>query len=184
MKVLTCFDVPDIQYPTPGHPWSVEEAHQDVSDRKLLNRRVRIYGDDIAVVVAEDELTAERALRAIRVEYEEYPVYTTPEQAMAPGAVPIHDEHPDNVLKHTLFNVLTPGAQVRDVDEVFADPAYRVFEDHFDTQAVQHCHIENPVSFAWMEGGRIVVVTSTQIPHIVRRVIGQAMGIGWGSIQA
>ena len=40
VKVLTCFDVPDIQYPTPGHPWSVEEAHQDVSDRKLLNRRV------------------------------------------------------------------------------------------------------------------------------------------------
>ena len=183
VKVLTCFDVPDIQYPTPGHPWSVEKAHQDVSDRKLLNRRVRIYGDDIAVVVAEDELTAERALRAIRVEYEEYPVYTTPEQAMAPGAVPIHDEHPDNVLKHTLFNVLTPGAQVRDVDEVFADPAYRVFEDHFDTQAVQHCHIENPVSFAWMEGERIVVVSSTQIPHIVRRVIGQALGIGWGSIR-
>lgn len=36
VKVLTCFDVPDIQYPTPGHPWSVEEAHQDVADRKLL----------------------------------------------------------------------------------------------------------------------------------------------------
>ena len=35
VKVLTCFDVPDIQYPTPGHPWSVEEAHQDVADRKL-----------------------------------------------------------------------------------------------------------------------------------------------------
>ena len=52
VKVLTCFDVPDIQYPTPGHPWSVEKAHQDVSDRKLLNRRVRIYGDDIAAVVA------------------------------------------------------------------------------------------------------------------------------------
>ena len=51
VKVLTCFDVPDIQYPTPGHPWSVEKAHQDVSDRKLLNRRVRIYGDDIAAVV-------------------------------------------------------------------------------------------------------------------------------------
>ena len=30
---------------------------------------------------------------------------------------------------------------------------------------------------------RQVVVTSTQIPHIVRRVIGQAMGIGWGSIR-
>ena len=50
VKVLTCFDVPDIQYPTPGHPWSVEKAHQDVSDRKLqppcahLRRRHRRRG--------------------------------------------------------------------------------------------------------------------------------------------
>ena len=34
-----------------------------------------------------------------------------------------------------------------------------------------------------MEKGRIVVVSSTQIPHIVRRVIGQAMGIPWGKIR-
>ena len=183
VKVLTCFDVPDIQYPTPGHPWSVEEAHQDVSDRKLLSTRVRIYGEDIAVVVAQDEITAERALRAIQVEYEEYPVYTTPEAARAEGAVPLHAEHPDNILKHTVFNVLTPGAEVADVDEVFANPAYTVVSDHFDTQAVQHCHIESAVSYAYMEAGRIVVVSSTQIPHIVRRVIGQALGIGWGQIR-
>ena len=183
VKILTCFDVPDIQYPTPGHPWSVEEAHQDVSDRKLLNRRVRIHGDDIAVVVAEDEIAAQKALDAIRVTYEEYPVYTTPEAAMAPGALAIHDEHPDNILKHTLFNVITPGAAVKDVDEVFADPAWRIFSGSYDTQAVQHCHIENPVSYAWMEGERIVVVSSTQIPHIVRRVTGQALGIPWGRVR-
>ena len=183
VKILTCFDAPDIQFPTPGHPWSVEAAHQDVADRKLLDRRVRIYGDDIAVVVAEDEVAAEHALKAIQVTYEEYPVYTDPEAAMAPGAAAIHDEHPDNILRHTVFDVVTPGAAVKDVDEVFADPAWRHFEAHIDTQAVQHCHIENPVSYAWMEGDRIVVVSSTQIPHIVRRVIGQALGIGWGQIR-
>lgn len=122
VKVLTCFDVPDIQYPTPGHPWSVEAAHQDVCDRKLLATRVRIYGDDIAVVVAKDEIAAERALKAIRVEYEEYPPLTTPEMAMAEGATPIHKEHPDNILKHTAFQVVTPGADVKGVDEVFATP--------------------------------------------------------------
>ena len=41
VKIVTCFDVPDIQFPTPGHPWSVETAHQDIADRKLLNTRVR-----------------------------------------------------------------------------------------------------------------------------------------------
>ena len=47
VKIVTCFDAPDIQFPTPGHPWSVEEAHQDISDRRLLTTRVRTYGDDM-----------------------------------------------------------------------------------------------------------------------------------------
>lgn len=72
VKIVTCFDVPDIQFPTPGHPWSVETAHQDIADRKLLNTRVRVYGDDIAAVIAEDEIAASRAARLVKVEYEEY----------------------------------------------------------------------------------------------------------------
>ncbi len=34
-----------------------------------------------------------------------------------------------------------------------------------------------------MDKGRVVVVTSTQIPHIVRRVVGQALGIPWGKVR-
>jgi xanthine dehydrogenase molybdenum-binding subunit len=34
-----------------------------------------------------------------------------------------------------------------------------------------------------MEGGRITVVSSTQIPHIVRRVVGQALGIPWAQVR-
>ena len=51
------------------------------------------------------------------------------------------------------------------------------------SQFVQHCHIENNISYAYMEKGRIVVVSSTQIPHIVRRVVGQALGIPWGRVR-
>ena len=184
VKVLTCFDVPDIQYPTPGHPWSVEAAHQDVADRKLLNRRVRIYGDDIAAVVAEDVITAHRALKLIQVEYEEYPVALEPEEALAEGFPPIHDEHPDNVLARTDLRTPIPeGSEFSTVEEALACPRFRQFRGRYSTQQVQHCHLENPVSHAWMEGGRITVVTSTQIPHIVRRVIGQALGIPWGSVR-
>ena len=178
VKIVTCFDVPDIQFPTPGHPWSVEEAHQDVADRKLLNRRVRIYGDDIAAVVAEDEVAAARAARLIQVEYEEYPAITTVEQAMAPGATPIHAEKPDNVLAHTSFR---QGALP--FDQAAAQPGLKLVEGVYQTQTVQHCHIEAPVSWAYQEKGRIVVVTSTQIPHIVRRVVGQALGIPWGRVR-
>ena len=177
VKIVTCFDVPEIDFPTPGHPWSTDPGHQDVADRRLLNRRVRIYGDDIAAVVAEDEVAARRALAKIKVEYEEYEPVVTPEQAMAPGAAPIHEEYPDNILKHTSFQ-LGDG-----FDAGAAEPGVRVFEGEYATQAVQHCHIELPISYAYMENGRIVVVSSTQIPHIVRRVIGQALGMPWGKIR-
>lgn len=29
VKIVTCFDVPDIQFPTAGHPWSLDPSHRD-----------------------------------------------------------------------------------------------------------------------------------------------------------
>ncbi|WP_320994023.1 xanthine dehydrogenase subunit XdhA [Hungatella sp.] len=178
VKIVTCFDVPDIQFPTPGHPWSVETAHQDIADRKLLNTRVRVYGDDIAAVIAEDEIAASRAARLVKVEYEEYEPMRTVEAAMAEGATVLHEEKPGNIIAHSSFVVgegtyqeAVEGEDVVEIDHVYA------------TQSVQHCHIETPISFAYMEKGRIVVTTSTQIPHIVRRVISQALGIPAGEIR-
>ena len=75
VRVLTCFDVPDLPFPTAGHPWSTDPAHQDVADRLLLNRHVRYYGDDVAVVIAENEVAAAQAVRALKVEYESCPSF-------------------------------------------------------------------------------------------------------------
>lgn len=179
VKIVTCFDVPDIQFPTPGHPWSVETAHQDISDRKLLNTRVRIYGDDIAAVVAEDEIAAARAVHLIGVTYEEYEPVITVDQALAEGAAVIHEECPGNLVKHTGF-LLGEKSYEETVKE---EGDLITLDKVYDTQSVQHCHMELPVSYAYMESGKIVVVSSTQIPHIVRRVIGQALGLPWGQIR-
>ena len=178
VKIVTCFDVPDIQFPTPGHPWSVETAHQDIADRKLLNTRVRVYGDDIAAVIAEDDIAAARAARLVKVEYEEYAPLLTVKDAMAEGATRLHDEKPGNVIAHSSFVVGegTYGEAVKEEGLVEIEKDYR-------TQSVQHCHIETPISFAYMEKGRIIVTTSTQIPHIVRRVISQALGLPMGRIR-
>ena len=59
VKVLTCFNVPDYRFPTAGHPWSTDPAHQDVADRLLLNHHVRYYGDDIAAVLGLDDHVVE-----------------------------------------------------------------------------------------------------------------------------
>ena len=176
-KIVTCFDVPDIGFPTAGHPWSTEISHQDIGDRRLLNRHVRYVGDDVAAVVAVDEVAAARALRLIRVEYEELPAYTDVSSALAPDALPLHEEVSDsNIVKQHIY-------EAGDLDAVRSRADLRHFRHTYRTQPAQHCHIESATSFAWMEGGKICVVCSTQIPHIMRRVIGQALGLPWGSIR-
>jgi len=176
VKIITCFDVPDFPFPTAGHPWSTDPAHQDPMDRRLLNRRVRYYGDDVAVVIAEDEIAASRALRAITVEYEEYPVILSPEEAMKEGASVLHEECPNNILKQTS---VVDG----DFEEAIREEGLVYCEGVFETPIVQHCHIETVTSWAYMENGRIVIVASTQIPHIVRRIVAQALGISWGNVR-
>ena len=176
VKIFTCFDVPDIKFPTAGHPWSVEAAHQDVADRRLLNRHVRYYGDDVAAVVAEDEVAAAQAARLVRVEYEELPFVLDVQEAMQDSAPQLHKSFPHNVLKHTTIRNGDYAAAITEEGLLCVDKWY-------NTSTVQHCHIENHIAYAYEESGKIVIVSSTQIPHIVRRTVGQALGIPWGSIR-
>lgn len=176
VKVLTCFDVPQLPFPTAGHPWSTDPDHQDISDRLLLNRKVRYYGDDIAVVVAETELAAKLGVAALKITYEELPFALDTDQALAADAAQIHQDYPGNILAHTRMSV-------GNLAEAIQEPGLTRVEGTYDTGTVQHCHIENAICFAEMEGNRLKVTTSTQIPHIVRRVVGQALGIGWGKVR-
>jgi len=176
VKVLTCFDVPDRPFPTAGHPWSMDPGHQDVADRHLLNRHVRYWGDDVAVVIAENEIAAAQGVRALTVEYDELPFVLDAQKAMEPGAPQLHEAFPNNILKHTELRKGDYAAAIR-------EPGLVKVEGWYDTPTVQHCHIENHGCFAWEENGRITVVTSTQIPHIIRRAVGQALGRRWGDIE-
>ena len=176
VKILTCFDVPDLPFPTAGHPWSTDPHHQDVADRLLLNRRVRYYGDDVAAVVAENEVAAAQAVRAIKVSYEEYPVMLDVFDAMKEGATQLHEGFPGNILAHS-------GFRNGDYESAIQEPGLIKVEGWYDTPTVQHCHIENHICFAQMEAGRVIVTSSTQIPHIIRRVVGQALGIPWGKVR-
>ena len=176
VKILTCFDVPDIPFPTAGHPWSMDPGHQDIADRYLLNRHVRYYGDDVCAVIAENEVAAMQAVRAIKVEYEELPFVLDAQEAMKDGAPQLHERFPNNVLKHTTM-------AVGNYAEAIQEPGLIKAEGWYDTPTVQHCHIENHGCFCYEENGRLVVTSSTQIPHIVRRIVGQALGRPWGDIR-
>ena len=176
VKIVTCFDVPKNYFPTAGHPWSTDPHHQDVADRLVLTDRVRFYGDDVAAVIAEDEISATRAVRAIKAEYEEYPFVLDQVEAMKDGAPLIHENFPNNILAHT-------SGSKGDYDEAIKEPGLLCVDKWYDTPIVQHCHIENHICYAYMENGRIVIVSSTQIPHIVRRETAQALGIPWGKVR-
>ncbi len=178
--VFTAADVPAHAFATAGHPYSLDPAHQDAADRRLLTDHVRCDGDEIAVVVAADPLVARQAAALVKATYQLLPVVTTAEQALAPDAPALHPERggdSGNLLaEHTL--------SVNDFSEDLLAGADIVVSGAFRTPVVQHCQMENHTAYAYMDDlERIVVVSSTQIPHICRRIVGQALGIPWSRVR-
>ena len=189
VKIVTCFDVPDCQFPTAGHPWSVEAKHQDICDRKILNQRVRLYGDDIAAVIAENEVAAAKAARLIKVEYEEYDPIVTVEKALAPDATPLHpDVRKDNVIARSHMTMGGSDFQfeqaLEQAKKEYGEDQLVLIEKTYDTPRISHCHIELPVSWAYVDtNGKITIVAATQIPHIVRECTAKALGVPVGKIR-
>ena len=135
VAVLTPQDLPKIKFATAGHPWSLDPGHRDVEDRLILTDKARFVGDAIAAVVAEDLLTAEKALHLIEVEYEVLPHVLTAEDAMKEGAPILHENRPGNVVSSF-------GVQFGDVEAEF-QAADHIFEGDYETSMVQHCHLES-----------------------------------------
>lgn len=174
--VITYKDLPNIKFATAGHPYSLDPSHRDVEDRLILTDKARYVGDEVAAVVAVDQLTAEKALKLIDIEYEVLPFVLDPEEAIKPGAPVLHEEKPNNIIASF-------GAEFGDIKSDLEN-ADQVFEGVYETSIVQHCQMENQTAYSYVDSdGRIVVVSSTQIPHIARRVVGQALGLPWGRIK-
>lgn len=174
VNIFTWQDVPQIPFATAGHAWTLDAKKRDIADRLLLTRHVRHFGNGIAIVVARDELTAEKAAAAVKITYEELPVITCPEAAKAADAINIHSN--GNLLKQTQITANEPASAI--------EKCQHQFSGRFTTPIVQHCHMESVTSFAWMEQSvRIIIVSSTQIPHIVRRIVAQALDMSWSKIR-
>ncbi len=174
--IFTYADVPQIKFATAGHPYSLDPDHKEVEDRLLLTRDVRYWGDEIAIVVAENDMVLQQALKLIQVSYETYPPMVSAQAALDKDAREIHSGS-GNVIGESGYKA------GQDLDTALAD-AHHVLEGHFQTQMVHHCHIENHIAYAYMDDlEHIVVVSSSQIPHIARRIVGQALSLPWGRIR-
>jgi xanthine dehydrogenase molybdenum-binding subunit len=174
--VFTFMDVPHNKFSTAGHPYSLDPAHKDVEDRLLLTRDIRYWGDEIAIVVADNDVILQEALNLIEVAYEEYEPLIKPEASLAEGAREIHAGS-ENIIGESQYEV---GGNIDDA----LGKAEIQLTGKYQTQICQHCHIENHIAYAYMDDlDHIVVVSSTQIPHIARRIVGEALDVPWGRIR-
>ncbi len=197
--VFTFKDVAHLpMFATAGHPYSIYEGHADAADRYLLTNHARYEGDEVAIVVARTLLAAKQGAAVVEVEYEILPVVTGVEEALLPTAPLLHPERGTNLLDMHHFGV-DPTNQIQpDNPEDLTTVKVRcvaallkkmpegshVETATFHTSRAQHCHLENPITFAYTDDmGHLVLVSSTQIPHIVRRIVGQALDMPWSRVR-
>jgi CO/xanthine dehydrogenase Mo-binding subunit len=146
--------------------------------------RVRFIGDRVAAVAAETEETAEAALAAIEVEYEELPAVFDPLEAMEPSAPLLHEDAasydgaPAKWMATDLHNGCTRLAWSRgDVEQGFRD-ADVVLEHTFRIPARHQGYLEPHATLVAIdEDGRIQVWASTKAPFRTRIQLAKAIGV-------
>jgi len=178
VEVFTHENVPRIPHTTAGQGYPEPSPY----DTFILDRKVRFVGDRVAMVVAESESIAKEALGLIEVEYEPLQAVLDMEEAMKEGAPVIHDEEEAHVIIPVPFDpkcnlAARVGMEIGDLEEGFRK-ADVIVEDAYYAHYAQHCPLEPHISLAIPDpDGRIVIVTSTQVPYHVRRITAQALGI-------
>ena len=140
--------------------------------------KVRYAGDPVAAVAAVDEATAEEALAAIEVDYEELPMVTTLDEALAPGAPLVHDasvaggelmgQHYEAPREFSGTNLCYRFSYAKgEVEEGFAASDH-IFEHTFTFPRVQHFSMEPHATVADVEGERMTLWAGTQEPFTLR----------------
>jgi putative selenate reductase molybdopterin-binding subunit len=172
--VLTHEDIPRIKHATGGQSYPNLPPY----DQVCLDDRVRFVGDRVAVVAAETQQIANKALRLIEVEYEVLPPVLDMEEAVRDGAPMVHDEDDTGGIYDAKHNIVHHIAkEVGDVDAAMA-AADHVFEGEYYTPKQQHAHIEPHVCITyWDEDDRLVIRTSTQVPFHIRRMVAPLIGL-------
>lgn len=175
--VLTYKDVPNVRFTLAGQSYAEPSPY----DRLILDPIVRYVGDEVAIVAAVDEKTAVKAMKLIKVQYEVFEPVLDFEEAECHESV-VHPE--DDV--HCNFDigmqkekniVSEQKVEYGDVEKEFNECDV-VVEDTYYNQAQAHCMMETYRSYNYLDhAGRLVVISSTQIPFHVRRKLARALEI-------
>ncbi|HZL64551.1 MAG TPA: xanthine dehydrogenase family protein molybdopterin-binding subunit [Thermoleophilia bacterium] len=168
---ITPDDVPDIRY----NERQVSVPVKTYRDRTVLPWVVRQVGEGVAAVAARTEALAERAMRAIKVEWEELPAVFDAHEAMADGAPQIYE----NVLlgdaeipvEHNVacFRQVSVG----DVAAGF-EKADLIVEREYQTGRVYHAQMEPKAAMCRpLADGGIELWATLQSIHNTRQLLGR-----------
>jgi putative selenate reductase molybdopterin-binding subunit len=195
--VMTHKNTPEFYYNQAGQGFPEPSPY----DRRLIGRKLRHVGDRVAAVVAETPEIAAEALALIKVEYTVLPPVLSIAQAAAPGAPILHNSEIE-YLAGAPPDLDNRGADPRDGRIIYqfpigADPrkniaasvhggigdidrglaqADVVLERKYTTSQVQCTPLEPHVAYTRMDGERLVVHASTQVPWHVRRILARVLG--------
>jgi CO/xanthine dehydrogenase Mo-binding subunit len=181
VAILTARDLMDID-PYYGHA---------IKDRPILAiDRVRFAGEPVAAVAALDQVTAEAAVRAIVVEYDELAIVATLGEALASEAPLVHDEpfrpgdfHGLGTLPDRDGNICYRyGIDRGDVDAVFA-AADIVVEGDYVFPSVYQYAMETHSVVAQVDGDGIRIWATCQHPFLVRAEISALFGVPLGRVR-
>jgi len=167
--VLTHEDSPATLYSSARH----EDRFDDPDDSRVFDDVVRFRGQRVAAVIADSVGIAEAAVRLVRVDYAPLPSVLDPDLARQPGAPLVHGDKDPAVsrIADPRRNVVAEmHGEHGDVAAGLAR-ADEVVSGMWSTQRVAHTHLETHATVGWMEEGRLVLRTSSQVPFLVQREI-------------
>jgi putative selenate reductase molybdopterin-binding subunit len=207
VTVLTHKNTPDVWYTQAGQGFPEPSPY----DRRLFGEKVNHVGDRVAAVVADNYEIADLALSRINVEYEVLPHVMTIDEASAPGAPLVHDGEivyrvgaPDDLAEKNLhFNsrdgkIMYPfpiggdprkniaasvSGGIGDMEKGFGDADVILEREYQPESHIQCTPLEMHTVYTKMDGDRLIMHCSTQVPFHVRRITASVLGISENKIQ-
>ncbi len=177
VDIFTWEDVPKNRFAIAGQTYPEPSPY----DRLILDRHVRFAGDAVAIIAAENEKAALKAMKLIRVRYQvldavldfhtakDNPILVHPEEDWYPPC-PVGGDNKRNL-------VASETESDGDVDAVMADCDI-VLERTYHTRAFNQAMMETFRTYTEFDRyGRLHVVASTQIVFHTRRILSNALGI-------
>ena len=182
--VLTYKDIKRIPFTRAG------QCYPELSpyDKFVLDEYVRHVGDDVAIIVAENQKSAEMGAKRLKVTYEVLDPLLDYRKAEGHKTL-VHPEE-DNFIPVDFVgydrekNLATEmGFEVGEITQALEDSDV-VIKKTYESQAQAQAMMETQRAFSYEdEYGRLVVVSSTQIPFHVRRTLARALDMPMSKIR-